>query len=1189
MSTQTLLTGRVRILLFLLQRASLPVLLLLFSTAGYAQAKDSPQRKQISISLTNAPLENAFALIRQQTPYRFVYDNELLKKAKPVTVHAENSSLDGVLSLLFKSQPFDYRIMETNIIITPKASFQIFKDDEPAANKQDTVVTGIVVADSTLVPLAHATINIKGTPVTAATDESGRFSIALPAEGAKLIISYVGYVTQTIPVNSNMNLPITIKLKEAPHELSEVTIVSNGYQDIPKERIVGAVSFVDNKTLNQQTGTNVLQRLNNVTSGLLFNINKQDRKGDPNNISIRGLSTINGPVAPLVVLDNFIYEGDINNINPNDVDNITVLKDAAATSIWGARAGNGVIVITTKKGKYNQKLNIDFNADVIITEKPDLYYPSRISVNDYINVEEFIFNKGYFDYTINDIYQRFPLTPAAEVFLHRRDGLITAQDSATQIDALKKTDSRDQYNKYFYQTAITQQYSLQLSGGGNNIAWLIAGNIDKNAGSLKNEFNKVNIRFNNTYTPFKHFELNLGAYYTSSKAVSGLQTGFPINGRTVPYLQFADENGSPLAIDRYRKDYIDTAGGGYLLNWNFYPLDDYKHDATTITQQEIVANIGLGYQFLKGFVLTLNYQYQKQTTNSERQYDIQSFYTRDLINTFSQLDYTAGTVDYIIPEGGILSNYNTNLYSQNFRGQLNYNHNWKNHSVSALMGSEIRESVSDGDSWSIYGYNKDPLSQGEVDYRNYYPTFISGGYRGIPNPPFTSPTNTYRFASFFANASYIFKSRYILYGSVRKDASNVFGLSTNDKWNPLWSAGAGWNISRESFYNLSWLSYLKLRISYGYSGNVDVTKSPLPVSGSGYTDFITNFPIETISNPNNPLLKWEKAGQINLGIEFSASGDILAGSIDYYQKKGSDLYGVTAFDYTAFPLSTQVEKNVADMKGNGIEVLLKSKNIDKTFKWNTSFLFNYTSNKTTAYFSTGANSIYYLVASDRMITPVVGYPLYSIAAYKWGGLNAAGDPQGYLNGKLSTDYNAITSQTDTKGGDSSGIVYLGPSSPKYFGSVINELRWKGFFVSFNISYSLGYYFRKTSFTSDALINNGFSTADFEKRWQQPGDELKTNIPAFEYIDYPQFYSRDNFYASSAVNVLKADNIRLQYINVGYMLDGPQKRLPVKQVQIYFNAANLGIIWRANKNQLDPDYPNALPPQKTWTIGIRASF
>ena len=213
---------------------------------------------------------------------------------------------------------------------------------------------------------------------------------------------------------------LDISLKSKVTALGDVIVtVSTGYEDIPKERATGSFAKINNATLNQQTGTNILKRLDGVTSGLQFTVGKSNTNPqNKTNITIRGLSTINGPLDPLIVLDGFIYEGDINNINPNDIDNVTVLKDAVATSIWGARAGNGVIVISTKKGKYNQKLQIGFTSTVIVNSKPDLDYLPQMATSDYIDVEQFLFGKGYFNTRINRKYQG--LTPAVGNFLKRR-------------------------------------------------------------------------------------------------------------------------------------------------------------------------------------------------------------------------------------------------------------------------------------------------------------------------------------------------------------------------------------------------------------------------------------------------------------------------------------------------------------------------------------------------------------------------------------------------------------------------------------------------------------------------------------------------------------------------------------------------------------------------------------------------
>jgi TonB-linked SusC/RagA family outer membrane protein len=1154
---------------------------------AFVQVSAKGLSQNVSITVKDAPLIKVFQSITKQTGFRFFYNQEQLHKSRPVSLHLKDVSLEEALALCFKNQPFTYSIVNKVIVVKEKSLVKLSTENQSNVPPPFIDVRGRVVNEKGE-PVDGVSVGIKGTSTAVLTDVNGEFSLSSVDKDAILVFSHISMETFELKVSGKTELAISLKTKVS--SLGDVQVVANtGYQTVKPNEMTGSLSVIDNKALNQQTGTNILNRLNNVTNGVYFNIGKVNQNPqNKTNISIRGLSTINGPLDPLIVLDNFIYEGDINNINPNDVESITILKDAAATSIWGSRAGNGVIVITTKRGKFNQKLKVGFNSNVILTDKPDVYYLSQISPADEIDVEQWIFNKGYFNSQISNTSNRPALTPAVEIFLKRKNGLISASDSADQINFLKAIDSRDQYKKYFYQDAITQQYALNLSGGSNNVAWLISGAFDKNIGTLKSNFDKVNFRFKNSYKPIKNFLLDAEVYYTTSKAISGITPGVTINNRIVPYLQFADDNGDFLAVSKYRNGYLDTVGSGKLLDWKYYPLDDYKHDVTTSSLQEIVANLGINYQIIPSLRFSGNYQYQRQSLNTERLADLQSFYTRDLINNFAQIN-TNGTVTYIIPYGAILNESNSVIKSQNIRGQLNYTKSWDVHAISAIGGSEIREVVSSQQDFRYYGYNKDPLTYGLVDYKNSYRTRVPNSLQTIPNPPSIAGTATYRFVSIYSNASYTYRQKYSLYGSVRRDAANVFGVNTNDKWKPLWSTGISWDLSKENFYKINKLSYLKFKVTYGFSGNVDASRTPLPVSSSGLTSPNTGFPAQRIGVPNNPLLRWEKTGQLNFGMDFSLIKQVLSGSVEYYSKKSSDLYGEASYDYTTYGRTNTVTKNVANMKATGLDIVLRSKNLDKQFKWTTTLFYSYNTSKTTAYFSKASQTIYSLLGGGGIITPVVGYPLYAIAAYKWGGLNSSGDPQGFLNKQLSTDYNSISNLSRDSGLSSGSMVYKGPANPTNFGSMINELNWKGFYFSFNISYRFGYYFRRTAFSSDALINGGSTTSDYANRWQVPGDETITNVPALVYTNYPQFSSRDVFYRNSEINVLRADHIRLQYLNLAYCIYNKIGKLAIEQIQVYANVANLGILWRANKENLDPDYPSSMPMPKSYTIGLRASF
>lgn len=1147
--------------------------------------------QRVSLHVRNTSLEAVFKEIKKQTNYGFVYLKSDLKNTRLITLTINNVSVEEALEMCLSGQDLTFEIFDRVITIHKREKNEYNTKLSVIGDNGETIKVAGKVVDENGKPVVGVTISVKGKPLATSSDENGDFFLNDVDKSAVLVFSSVNTETLEIKVDGRSSLIAHLKSKIA--SLGEV-IISTGYQDMPKDRSTGSFAKVDNKTLNQQYSPNILDRLKDVSSGVLFDYTKKTAGtgGRKNlNLNIRGLSSINGPLDPLIIVDNFIYEGDIANINPNDIESVTILKDAAAASIWGARAGNGVVVITTKKSQFNQKLKIELMSNITISEKPDLYSFSQMSTSDFIDVEQFLFNKG-FKLSDTSNTNRPPLSPVYEMLLKRKKGQISAADSANQINALRLIDNRDDYNKYLYQTAITQQYALNLRGGSDNMAWLFSVAYNKSSNQTKARFDKLNVRLENSFKPVKHLVINVGVYYTNSKSWSGGPefNTIKVGAKVLPYVQFADENGNSLSVDRnYRGLYTDTVAKGRILNWKYYPLEDYKHDKFTMELQQIVANLNLRYEILKSLHINVLYQNQRQWNNSEKISDIESFYTRNLINKFTVLGSAAGKPDtFNIPKGGIRQLQSSITSSQNFRAQLDYNKFWLRHSFSAIAGMEIREIISDGDANTIYGYNSNPLLFAAVNYNLRYRTFVNGALENIPGAPVINPTLTTRFVSAYVNAAYTYDQRYTASVSARKDASNVFGLSTNDKWTPLWSMGVAWDISKEVFYKATWLPNLKLRGTIGYSGNVDPRKSALAIAGAGTTSLST-LPYQRIGTLNNPSLRWEKSRQVNIGVDFSFAKRVVSGSIEYYIKKGIDLYGPSPIDYTAWGAANTLTMNVANMAGKGVDVVLETQNIKRVIKWNTRILFNYNTSKTTAYFEPSSQSIYGIVASSPVyITPIVGKPPYAIAAYRWGGLNAAGDPQGYVNKQLSTDYTAIFNEA--KGtGIADNVVYKGSASPTVFGSIINEIGWKNISVTFNISYKMGYYFRRPTFSYSDLYNSGISHIDYEKRWRKPGDESITNVPSMVYTNYPQFSNRDGFYAASEINVLKADHVRFEYVNLSYFIASGKRKLPFETLQFYAVASNLGILWAANKEHLDPDNPFAIPTPRQTTIGLRANF
>ncbi len=1174
-------------------RYLLNVLFILTMLPALAQTANTGQgSRRFTFSANAHTIADIFQSITRQTGLKFDYKESDVRLQEKLSVNFTDITVDQALQYIFAGRNIAWKYRDNMVLIersNKENGWAILPLRKPPQTASGIDISGEVY-DISGNPLPGATVKIKGAEYGTIADEKGRFAMKHVHPDTALVISSLGFAPREVSVQGKRSF--TVQLELNVKEMAQVEVVSSGYQDIPKERATGSFVRIGSPVLQQQVGINILKRLDGVASGVLFNINRSN--SNPQNqtgISIRGLSTINGPLDPLIVLDNFIYEGSYDNINPNDVESITILKDAAAASIWGARAGNGVIVITTKKGLFNQKTKLEFNTTLISTAKPNLFYHQDMRAGDYIAVEEFLFNKGYFNAQINA--SDFPaLIPSVEIFLKRKKGLITSQDSANQINALKQIDTREEYNRSFTGNDLTQQYALLVRGGTEKTAYLLSANHDRNKNYLGARYEKFNFRIENTLRPLKKLQANFSIYYTNSRGTSGapeLSRIRQISGRNVSYLRYQDDAGNalplPVVSGGLSDAYTDTAGAGKLLNWKYYPLEDYKHERAITKLDELIGNAGLSYEIIQPLSVTLRYQFEKQTIHNESFYDPESYSARNYVNLFSQLDRTTGKVTYIVPPGGIMNTVNTELKAHNVRGQLNFNKAWGIHHLHGIAGGEIREVATTGNSGTLYGYQLSPLRFTPVDYATSYPTFVNGNFQQIAGSPTASSFNN-RFVSLFSNLAYTLMNKYTVSASARKDGSNILGANTNDKWKPLWSAGLAWDIYRESFYHFRFIPHLKLRTTVGSSGNVDLSRSALPIAYFTPPTINTPYPAARIITLNNPELRWEQSRQLNIGVDFGLRNNIVSGSIEYYAKKGTDLYGPSPYDYTAWGGSREITRNVANMKGQGMDVYIRSLNINRRFKWETTFIFNYNISKTTAYYTQSAQTGNSLFGNGTGISPVIGKPLYAIAAYKWAGLDSLGNPQGILNGKKSTDYNAILADISRKGVESESAVFIGSGNPTIFGALNNAFSFKGIFVNFNLTYKFGYYFKRPSLQYTDLVISGIGRKEYEWRWQKPGDENITNVPSFQY---PFNTNRDIFYKGSAINVLSGDHVRLQYINAGYSFEKGLKKIPFNQMQLYFNASNIGILWRANKEKLDPDWSLSVAPPRTFALGIRGSF
>lgn len=1044
------------------------------------------------------------------------------------------------------------------------------------------VLRGRILSDNGQLPLPGASVRILGTTIGAATDGEGRF--ALPAQQAidTLEVSYLGYVTRIVIVRHPMPPGLTITLTEDTQALGEV-VISTGYEQLAPERATGAYTVLDAQQLQRSTSPGLLERLQGLVPGLTFD----ERTGNMPRLHIRGQSTLFANAAPLIVVDNFPYEGDLSAINPNDVESVTVLKDAAAASIWGARAGNGVIVITTRKGRLNQPLRVQLSTNATLLPRPDFSYLPQMDSHDFIGVERYLFDKGFYN-SQEASPQRPVLSPAVELLIRHRDGELTADQLEAGLQELGSHDVREDFERHLYTQGLRQQHALSLSGGSGKVAYYLSGGYDQEQDQLGGNNSRLSLRSESSYTLSKPLTLHLGLNYTQGLRRYGRssyeQIRPTISGHFLyPYARLADAEGNPLPLPRdYRSTYTAGAQGLGLLPWDYVPLRDNDYIDHQATSQQVLFTAGTDLRLAPGLELLTRYQYARNSDEDRNLQEEGAYYTRDLINRFTQQSGT-GTLSYPIPRGGILDTRLYNFRSHNARGQLRYNKDWGVHGLAALAGAELQAQHTTSQSFRAYGYDERTLTSTPVDYTSLYPNFHYPGRRQrIPDGTNFSD-RTQRYTSLFTNATYTYDRRYSLSGSARKDASNLFGVESNLRGVPLWSAGLAWNTHQEDFFTSSWVERLRFRLSYGYNGNVDNSLTALATIVAIPSGNLINTPFAVVRTYPNPHLRWEKTATWNAGVEFALLGERLSGTVDFYTKRGTDLIGDAPVDPTSGVLTGTVRRNIASMRGRGADLSLTGRLLDGGFGWQSTLLLGFHHSEVTAYESGQVSGSRY-VNSGLSVVPLEGKPLYSLFSYAWHGLDGqTGDPLGLYEGELSTDYAAITGTTPLE-----ELVYHGPAIAPWQGSLLHTFTYKGFSLSGNLTYRFGYFFRRPSIRYSQLFNSWDGHQDYARRWQQPGDEQRTQVPSMVYPNSP---SRDTFYQFSEVLVERGDHVRLQDVNLSYQLPhtGDKPRV-IRSLQVYALARNLGILWRANDQGLDPDYPDSkLPPVTTFSLGLRAGL
>lgn len=1047
-------------------------------------------------------------------------------------------------------------------------------------------IKGTLVDSKSGLPLPGGMLTAMPGKISTVSDENGVFILTLPTGSYELTAQYLGYATNQETVVVPYSRHLTFEMVSLELGLEEVQVYATGYQQLPKTRSTGSFVSIDQELVNRRVSTNLIDRLEDVTSGLILN-RTGDVGRDP--ISIRGRSTLGRFSQPLIVIDNFPYDGSLDDINPNDVETITILRDAAAASIWGARAGNGVIVITTKSGAKNRPVQVSLSANTNWIEKADPFLAPVLSVNDYIDVERKLFATGFYNSTLNNLSNP-AVTPVVDILAQQRAGRITEAEANQRINQLRTYDLRRDIDQYLLLPQVNQQYNLGLSGGSIIHRYRISLGYDYlQLPDRGNSSDRLSLNIKNDFSLLKdRLNIQSGFYGVKTKDIdqnAGREDLFFTTQQNIyPYARLADENSNPLEVNRqFNTGLKRRAAEQGLLDWSYIPLEELGRSPSTNQTDEWRINLSLDYKVFRGLTLGMLYQYWQNSLFTEIDYSQDSYFARETVNLFTTVNNT-GNLIRNIPGGGILDRGIRKSNSHSARTQFDYGTQWNKWSFNAFGGVELKMLDFDFNSIRYYGYNRDRASLQVVNYTTLYPQYNDSRINlPIPNRESIS-RGADRFYSLFANSSLEFDKKFLLTVSARKDASNLFGVSTNQRAVPLWSAGFAWTISEEGFYNWESLPYVRLRFSYGYNGNVDRSLSAFTTARIVSNNPLTQLPYGQIVNPPNRNLRWERIKITNLSLELESKNGRINGSLEFYSKAGLDLIGQSP--YAPSSGITTFTGNTASTLTKGYDLMLNSRNLMGNWSWTTAFMLSGVKEKVTEFeIKPNASSLLNFGSAGVGGTyfPLTGRPLFGVYSLPWGGLNPnTGAPIGLVDGEPSEDYRLIVN-----GATTDNIIYHGPARPSTFGAVRNTVSYRGFSLSANISFRFGYYFRRSSVQYVPLLAGMGGHSDYAIRWKNPGDELKTQVPA-EPATRNAFM--DAFYRNSSVLIENGSHIRFQDIRLGYCILKSSGGLlsGFEKAEIFLYANNLGMIWKATDSGWDPDFGWVIP-RKSLALGINLNF
>lgn len=1110
--------------------------------------------------------------------------------------------------------------------VSAKGSPLYSPDFKAAAEKYaDTTLRGRIT-DSSGVPLAGVSVSVKGTTKGTITNFQGDYVLYNVPARAVIVVSNVGFETREYTL-ARGQANLTIKLySESATLLTDVIIT--GFQRIDKSKFTGAAVKLDMDKIKNEGMTDVSRMLEGRAAGVAIQ-NVSGTFGSAPKVRIRGATSITGDNKPLWVIDGVVLEDIVNisndqlssgdpntllgsavaGLNANDIESFDILKDAAATALYGARAMNGVIVITTKKGK-SGATSINYTGNFGVQLKPSYSEYDIMNSADQMSVYAELERKGFLNF--NSIASRRD----AGVYGKMAD-LIKTVDPVTGEFALANTyearrefllkyakKNTDWFNILF-RNSFSQEHSLSFSNGTDKAqsyfsasfysdqGWTIADNVKRYTVNLRNTYNlsdrftagfKVNTSVRQQRAP--------GSISRVSNPVEGAyDRDFDINPfsyalNTSRVLTAYDDNGN---LEYFRRNYTDFNIINEVRN-NYIKLNLLDISLTGDAQYKITP--WLNFNFIGAIRYVRTTKEHEITENSNQANAFRAAQTSTIADAnkflYRDIDNPEAPPVVVLPYGGFYNRQEDDLKNYTFRNTLNFNKIYgEAHQIQGLIGQEVKYTDRQNANNTGFGYQYENGGVPFVDYR-IIKQFVENSlqFYGMGN-------NYERFVGYFGNLQYTYNKKYTLNATIRRDGSNRLGRSEKARWLNSWTFAGRWNAEQEPFFaNIEAISFLTLRGSYGLNANYGDATNSLAV----FRTQLTNRPYMNdrqlaidIEDLENSDLTWEKKYEANVGVDLGLFQNRLNISVDAYSRKSLDL--ISLIRTSGIGGQGLKAANYADLKSKGVEFSLGGRPIVmKNWGWQTNLTFSYNTNKITR--AQNFPLIFDLVIPEGGSKQ--GYPVRGLFSIPFAGLDQFGVPL-FTNEKGTTG-SGVYLQSDA----TQNLKYEGPVDPTIVGGFTNTFNYKNFSLNIHISYQAGNKIRLNPVYSTNYSDLDAMPNDFKNRWVLPGDELVTKIPSI--VDALHAYQLNgagiypyNNYNYSNVRVVDGSFVRLKSVMLQYALPVSLfSGTPFKAVSFNLIGTNLYMIYSdPGLHGQDPEFFNAggvaMPINKQVTLSLRVGF